>query len=78
MRCDLCFKDKIGLQPVLPKCPAKVCKGCFYEIDRVIGFLEHYGVTASHQSSFSLPEKSRKSKSRPQKKEVNTPPLKTP
>lgn len=42
-RCDMCFKEKPGLQPPMPKFPSKVCKGCFYEIDRVVGFLQHYG-----------------------------------
>ena len=45
MRCDMCFKEKPSLQPPLPKFVAMVCKGCFYEIDRVVGFLAHYGVT---------------------------------
>ena len=43
MRCNMCFKDKGSLQPPLPKFPAAVCKGCYYEIDRVTGFLMHYG-----------------------------------
>ncbi|MBA7552322.1 hypothetical protein ES705_44880 [subsurface metagenome] len=42
-RCDMCFKEKISLVPPISKLDAKVCKGCFYEIDRVVGFLEHYG-----------------------------------
>jgi hypothetical protein len=61
-RCDLCFKDKTQLQPPIPKCSAKVCKGCFYEIDRVIGFLEHYGFTFIGQTAFPIPRKPRKSK----------------
>jgi len=54
MRCNLCFKEKTGLQPPLPKFPAVVCKGCFYEIDRVVGFLEHYGCKVGIQAG--LPE----------------------
>ena len=42
-RCDMCFKEKPSLAQPLPKSPSVVCKGCFYEIDRVIGFLMHYG-----------------------------------
>lgn len=53
-RCDFCFKEKPGLQQPLPKFPAVVCKGCFYEIDRVIGFLAHYGSTIGIQAV--LPE----------------------
>ena len=48
-RCDLCFKEKSPLQPVLPKVPGLVCKGCFYEVDRVIGFLLHYGCEVTFQ-----------------------------
>lgn len=73
-RCDLCFKEKGQLQPPTPKSPAKVCKGCFYEIDRIIGFLEHYGSTFTSQGSFPIT----KSKSRPKKQEKGTLPLKTP
>jgi len=42
-RCDFCFKVKATLQAPIPDFPANVCKGCYYEIDRVIGFLAHYG-----------------------------------
>jgi len=60
-RCDLCFKEKAGLQPPLPKCEAKVCKGCFYDVDRIVGFLEHYGVTFIQQAFFPI-QKTTKSK----------------
>jgi len=53
-RCNLCFKEKPGLQSPLPKFPAVVCKGCFYEIDRIVGFLSHYGCAVGVQGS--LPE----------------------
>ncbi|MBA7709587.1 hypothetical protein ES703_118508 [subsurface metagenome] len=54
MRCNMCFKDKPNLQPPLPKFPVGVCKGCFYEIDRVVGFLLHYGFPVVAQGT--LPE----------------------
>lgn len=63
-RCDLCFKEKGQLQPVMPKSPAKVCKGCFYEIDRIIGFLEHYGANLQIQGDLPVA----RSKSKPPKK----------
>lgn len=41
-RCFLCFKARDTVR-IRPGMSAQVCKACFYEIDRVIGFLEHYG-----------------------------------
>ena len=38
-RCEMCFKVKV-LTAVQPGMAVQVCKGCFYEIDRVVGFLE--------------------------------------
>lgn len=76
-RCNLCFKEKSPLQKVLPKCDALVCKGCFYELDRIIGFLEHYGVNiASYQAGLFTPKppkhpKPSKSKSKPIQKPLN-------
>ncbi|MBA7708665.1 hypothetical protein ES703_117568 [subsurface metagenome] len=64
-RCDMCFKEKASLQPPIPKFPAKVCKGCFYEIDRVVGFLEHYGVGLTIQMVMEKVTKATKRKSRP-------------
>jgi len=62
-RCDLCFKEKSPLQPVLPKCEARVCKGCYYDIDRIIGFLEHYKVKVmSYQPELSPPKPPKTSK----------------
>jgi len=63
-RCDLCFKEKSPLQQPLPKMPCHVCKGCFYEIDRIIGFLMHYGVTLLTQGElpFKPPKPPRKPK----------------
>jgi len=43
--CDFCFRDKTPLQPVYPRTPVNVCKACAYQIDRVIGFLRHSGIT---------------------------------
>lgn len=59
-RCDLCFKDKGQLQQPIPKLPARVCKGCFYEIDRVIGFLEHYGFAVTGQMDFEAPKRKKR------------------
>lgn len=44
-RCDYCFREKGALQSPIPGSlnNAQVCKGCSYEIDKVIGFLAHYG-----------------------------------
>ncbi len=39
MRCQMCFKDKL-VQPVLQGSQAVVCKGCWFEVDRVLGFLD--------------------------------------
>ena len=63
-RCDFCFKEKSPLQNALPKMPGNVCKGCFYEIDRVVGFLMHYGVSLITQGQLAIkPPKPPKSKS---------------
>ena len=43
--CDFCFRDKTPLQPVYPRVAVHVCKACAYQIDRVIGFLRHSGVS---------------------------------
>jgi len=68
-RCDMCFKEKSSLQPPMPKFPGKVCKGCFYEIDRVVGFMEHYGVGLTIQMQMAEKRKRTKSKSSPLKEE---------
>jgi len=55
--CDFCFRDKTPLQPVFPRTPVNVCKACAYQIDRVIGFLRHSGITLVAQSEFTTEEK---------------------
>ncbi|MBA7712347.1 hypothetical protein ES703_121321 [subsurface metagenome] len=68
MRCDLCFKEKGQLQAIHPKCEARVCKGCWYDCDRIIGFLEHYGIGILIQGALELPKsksKAKKTKSHP-------------
>lgn len=56
-RCDMCFKEKSGLQQPVQRFPATVCKGCYYEIDRVIGFLAHYGFVYTGQTALPLKAK---------------------
>lgn len=77
-RCDLCFKEKSPLQAPLPKVPSLVCKGCFYEIDRIIGYLLHYGCQIMTQGQLAVkppkPPKSLKSKSEGDKKGFNSKP----
>ncbi len=50
--CDFCFRDKSPLQPVYPRVAVHVCKACAYQIDRVIGFLRHSGVSLVTQAEF--------------------------
>jgi len=48
MRCKMCFKEKSGLQPLRIDgrgTDNHVCKGCYYEIDKIIGFLEESGLS---------------------------------
>ena len=53
-RCDFCFREKPGIAPLFPKRKApQVCKGCRYELDRAIGFLEHSGVAIDYQLALS-------------------------
>jgi len=64
-RCNLCFKERPNLQQPMPKFPAQVCKGCFYEIDRVVGFIMHYGGSILLQGELALkPPKSPKKRSK--------------
>ena len=55
--CDFCFRDKSPLQPIYPRTPVNVCKACAYQIDRVIGFLRHSGITLITQAELSTPVK---------------------
>jgi len=59
-RCDMCFQDKASLTPVIPGCPAIVCKACAYKISQVVGFLEYHGVSLQ----FTLPEQEETAKSK--------------
>jgi len=52
--CDFCFRDKSPLQPVFPRTQVNVCKACAYQIDRVIGFLRHSGITLTTQGQLPL------------------------
>jgi len=51
--CDFCFRDKSPLQPVYPRATANVCKACGYQIERVIGFLRHSGISLVPQGELS-------------------------
>jgi len=51
--CDFCFRDKTPLQSVYPRTSVNVCKACAYQIDRVIGFLRHSGITLVTQGEFT-------------------------
>ena len=51
--CDFCFRDKTPLQPVYPRVAVNVCKACAYQIDRVIGFLRHSGISLVTQGEFT-------------------------
>jgi len=42
-RCGMCFKDKELVRPT-PRSANVVCKGCFFEIDRVVGYMESLGM----------------------------------
>ncbi|MBA7699382.1 hypothetical protein ES703_108077 [subsurface metagenome] len=55
--CDFCFRDKSPLQPIYPRVAVNVCKACAYQIDRVIGFLRHSGITLVAQTEFTTAEK---------------------
>ncbi|GAI01284.1 unnamed protein product, partial [marine sediment metagenome] len=59
-RCDMCFQDKPGLQPIVPGCPANVCKACAYKITQTMGFLEYHGVGLTYK----LPEPEATAKSK--------------
>ncbi len=49
-RCQMCFKVKV-LTAAQQGLAVQVCKGCFYEIDRVVGFLEMATRTSDGQQS---------------------------
>lgn len=70
MRCTLCFKEKPNLVPPIPKFPAVVCKGCFYDIDRIIGYLMHYGcsILTQGQMPFKPPKPPKKEPKAPKSK----------
>ncbi|MBA7707081.1 hypothetical protein ES703_115946 [subsurface metagenome] len=48
--CNFCFGDKSLVLPPVKGIQAQVCKGCYYKIDQVVGFLRHYGATITVQS----------------------------
>lgn len=57
VRCDYCFRPK----PVAPLLPGRdtpvVCKGCRYELDKAIGFLEHSNMTLQHNMAVVIEAK---------------------
>ena len=76
-RCDFCFRDKNPLQPVLMGCPAKVCKACGYEIDKVLGFFEHAGYKLGFKSAQPSLDEALDSQTNGGKKGKSTKPPKT-
>ena len=50
-RCFMCFKSK-SIIALTRGLPPTVCKGCWYEIDRTIGFLAFHG----HHVEFTFDE----------------------
>ena len=45
VRCDYCFREKPTASLMMSRAQPVVCKGCRYELDKAIGFLEHSGLT---------------------------------
>lgn len=43
-RCPMCFQEK-PLVPGAVKGMPEQCKGCFFKIDQILGYLAFYGVT---------------------------------
>lgn len=48
-RCPMCFQEK-PLVPVAVKELPDQCKGCFFKIDQILGYLAFHGVTTSPES----------------------------
>ncbi|MBA7589698.1 hypothetical protein ES708_31787 [subsurface metagenome] len=42
-RCSMCFQEKPLVPPAVPGLPEQ-CKGCFYKIDQLLGYLAFHGV----------------------------------
>lgn len=61
-RCDMCFMDKAGLEPIVPHATAVVCKACAYKARQVIGFLEYHGVVLTYQQPLDFGDAKSKSK----------------
>ena len=51
-QCDFCFRPKSPLQSPHPGLSCKVCKACIFQIERVVGFLNHYGAAVVVQPKF--------------------------
>ena len=68
-RCTMCFQDKTGVSPPYPGISIGVCRGCYLQLDRVLGWLELAGkgapqfvtpevmTSSTHESDASSPEK---------------------
>jgi hypothetical protein len=47
-RCPMCFQEKPLTPPAVPGLPEQ-CKGCFYKIDQLLGYLAFQGVVTCPQ-----------------------------
>ena len=43
-RCPMCFQEKPLIPGAVSSMPEQ-CKGCFFKIDQILGYLAFYGVT---------------------------------
>jgi len=49
-RCPMCFQEKPLGPPAVPGLPEQ-CKGCFYKIDQLLGYLAFQGVVTCQDGS---------------------------
>lgn len=51
----MCFKAKDLIPAVKGATTALVCKGCWYDVDRIVGYLEFYGLTMTAVPAITPP-----------------------
>jgi len=56
-RCPKCFRNKDSLVRISDRYNLRVCKGCNYQLQEAIGFLEHYGYNIAKVESEDSNEK---------------------